>query len=127
MSKTVEIRKVIKAQLETVMGSGHVFHRDAPDDADFPYSTFALLTVNMGDLWRDDIDLQIDLFDHHTSPQRIEELADRIEALLGGANLPQDEILPTIYRVNRQTIPTQGKLTQCIQMRFLIQNYTREE
>ena len=127
MSKTVDLRKRIKQQLETVTTEGHTHHRNAPDDAEFPYLTFNLRSVNLGDPTRDDVDLQIDLFDHGVNPQRIEEMADRIEDLLGGANLPQDTILPTFYRTSRQPIPTEGKLTQCIQMHFLIQNYKREE
>lgn len=125
MSKTAELRKLITRQLNTT--AGKTCYLAAPDDADYPYKTFELSRFNLGDLARDDIDLCIDLWDKHTDTKRIDEIADQIEELFNAVNLPQETILPTIFRESRYPVADDDKNIKHIQMHFTVQNYVNKE
>lgn len=126
MSKTAALRKLIVSQLNTVSGGTYYLH--APDDAQYPYKTFELSRVALGDLARDDIDLCVDVWDRTSDPKRADEIADRIEELFNAANLPQEEILPTFFRDSRYPVADEDKTLQHVQLHFSVQNYkTREE
>ena len=73
MSKTAELRKLVKEQLDTVPGG--TYHRKAPDNAEYPYKTFSLKSVSFTDE-RDDFDLCVDIW-HRGDFKIIEELADQ--------------------------------------------------
>lgn len=125
MSKTADLRKLITAQLNTTAGA--TYYLTAPDDADYPYKTFELSRIALGDLARDDVDLCIDLWDKHTDTKRIDEIADRLEDLFNAANLPQETILPTFFRESRYPVIDEDKAIKHIQMHFTVQNYEIKE
>lgn len=125
MSKTADLRKLITAQLNTTAGA--TYYLTAPDDADYPYKTFELSRIALGDLARDDVDLCIDLWDKHTDTKRIDEIADRLEDLFNAANLPQETILPTFFRESRYPVIDEDKTIKHIQMHFMVQNYEIKE
>lgn len=125
MSKTADLRKLITAQLNTTAGA--TYYLTAPDDADYPYKTFELSRIALGDLARDDVDLCIDLWDKHTDTKRIDEIADRFEDLFNAANLPQETILPTFFRESRYPVIDEDKTIKHIQMHFTVQNYEIKE
>lgn len=125
MSKTADLRKLITAQLNTTAGA--TYYLTAPDDADYPYKTFELSRIALGDLARDDVDLCIDLWDKHTDTKRIDEIADRLEDLFNAANLPQETILPTFFRESRYPVIDEDKTIKHIQMHFTVQNYENKE
>lgn len=125
MSKTADLRKLITAQLNTTAGA--TYYLTAPDDADYPYKTFELSRIALGDLARDDVDLCIDLWDKHTDTKRIDEIADRLEDLFNAANLPQETILPTFFRESRYPVIDEDKTIKHIQMHFTVQNYEIKE
>lgn len=125
MSKTADLRKLITAQLNTTAGA--TYYLTAPDDADYPYKTFELSRIALGDLARDDVDLCIDLWDKHTDTKRIDEIADRLEDLFNAANLPQETILPTFFRESRYPVINEDKTIKHIQMHFMVQNYEIKE
>ena len=122
MSKTADLRRLITSQLNTVIGA--TYHRQAPDDAAYPYKTFELSRANLGDLTRDDIDLCVDIWDHSDDMKAVEAIADSIEDLFNAANLPQEHILPTFFRDSRYPVTEDDKTIQHIQMHFIVQNYT---
>ena len=124
MSKTTALRKLIYEKLQTVPGES--YHRAAPRDAAFPYKTFTLSSVAFPDSLRDDIELEVDLWDRSTDWKNIEEIADQIEALFNDANLPQPTIYPTFFRENRYSLDDPDKNLQHIQLRFLVQLYEEE-
>lgn len=124
MSKTLALRKLIKAKLDEVQGETH--HRRAPEDAAYPYKTFILNRVNLGDLSRDDFDLQVDIWDRAADPKQIEEIADQLETLFNAANLPQATIYPTFYREGRITVDDPDKDIQHLLLTFIIQLYEVE-
>lgn len=122
MSKTADLRRLITSQLNTV--TGETYHRQAPDNARYPYKTFELSRANLGDLTRDDIDLCVDIWDHSDDMKAVEAIADGIEDLLNAVNLPQEHILPTFFRDSRYPVTEDDKTIQHIQMHFIVQYYT---
>ena len=123
MSKTAELRKLVKEQLDTVPGG--TYHRKAPDNAEYPYKTFSLKSVSFTDE-RDDFDLCVDIW-HRGDFKIAEELADQIEELFKNANLPQPTILPTFFRESRYNLDDPDKTLDHIQLRFFVQLYELEE
>lgn len=124
MSKTLNLRKLIRDKLHTVPGGS--YHRVAPKDAAFPYKTFTLSSVAFPNSLRDDFELEVDIWDRAKDWKAIEEIADQIEALFNDANLPQPPIYPTFFRENRYSLDDPDKNLQHIQLRFLVQLYEEE-
>lgn len=122
MSKTADLRKLIKAQLNTA--PGETYHRVAPADALHPYKTYNLSRVDLGDPARDDYELMIDIWDHTTDSKAVDEIADQLEELFNCSNLPQETILPTFYRSSRYPVDDPDKDIQHVQMTFLVEMYT---
>ena len=122
MSKTADLRKLVKEQLQTIQGN--TYHREAPNDAAFPYKTFTLQSVTFTDA-RDDFDLCVDIW-HRGDWKVVEEIADQIEELFQNTNLPQETILPTFFRENRYNLEDPDKTLKHIQLRFVVQLYELE-
>lgn len=123
MNKTRLLRKLIKAQLQTVPGETH--HRKAPADAAYPYKTFTLSGGTFTDA-RDDLDLDVDIWDRSRNPKTAEDIADQVEALFNDANMPAPPIYPTFFRENRYTLDDPDKDLQHIQLRFRVQLYKED-
>lgn len=124
MSKTAELRKLIKEQLQTIPGD--TYHKTASKDAAFPYKTFKLSSVAFVEA-RDDQELEIDIWDRSPDQKRIEEIADQVERLFANATLPRPPIYPTFFRESRYNLEDPDKTLQHIQLRFLVQLYETEE
>lgn len=123
MSKTKTLRKLITEKLLTVQGG--VYHRIAPKDAAYPYKVFRLSDVSYTDA-RDDLELEVDIWDRSLDPKTAEDIADAIEDLFSDANLPAPPIYPTFFRDNRYTLDDPDKNLQHIQLRFLVQLYKED-
>ena len=123
MSKTSDLRKLVKEQLQTTQGE--TYHHEAPNDAAYPYKTFTLKSVTFMDA-RDDFDLCVDIW-HRGDWKVVEEIADQIEKLFQNANLPQSTILPTFFREGRYNLEDPDKTLKHIQLRFAVQLYELEE
>lgn len=123
MSKTADLRKLITAQLNTA--PGETYYRHAKTNAAYPYKTFELSRFSLDDRTRDDVDLCVDIWDHSTDSKAVDAIADALEDLFNGENLPQDHILPTFFRESRYPVNEDDKDIQHIQMHFVVQNYTR--
>ena len=123
MSKTAALRKLVREQMQTVQGE--TYHRFAPPTASFPYKTFTLTDVSFLED-RDDITMEVDIWDQSRDPKVAEEIADQVERLFAAANLPRPPIYPTFYRDARYTMDDPDKTLQHIQLRFLVQLYKEE-
>lgn len=124
ISKTNALKKLVQTKLKTVMTN--VFFEISPDDAMFPHAVFSFQNINLGDLSRDDVLLNVDIYDKGSSTANIDEYADRVEALFNASNLPQATILPTFYKDSRMTVvDTTDKTIRRRNLRFSIQNYER--
>lgn len=124
MSKTTDLRKLVNGKLRTVQGG--TYHKKAPSNATYPYKTFKLESVAFPNSDRDDIDLEVDLWDRASDQKRLEELADQIEALFDGAIYPAPPIYPAFFRENRYDLEDPDKSLQHIQLRFLVQLHKEE-
>lgn len=123
MSRTNELRKLIKSQLKTLYDE--VYYLQANENAMYPHCVFLLESINTGDLSRSDFLLKIDLWDKSSSSYNIEESADKVEDLLKTKNLPQTGILPTIFTESRKTVVDDDKKIKHIQLDLTIQLYER--
>lgn len=119
MSKTADLRKLVREALQTTQGE--TYHLQAPSDAVYPYKTFTLKSVSFTET-RDDFDLCVDIWGRGDW-KIVEGIADDVEKLLQNSNLPQDTILPTFFRDNRYNLDDPDKTLQHIQLRFLVQMY----
>ena len=125
MSKTAALRKLIVSKLNTVPGGSYYLHAD--DRASYPYKTFELSRISLGDLARDDIDLCVDIWDIAADSKQVDEIADQIEVLFNATNIAQETILPTFFRESRYPVVDEDKTIQHIQMHFTVQNYENKE
>jgi hypothetical protein len=123
MEKTRTLRKLVKEKLQTV--PGETYHRRASKDAAYPYKTFTLASVAFTDA-RDDLELEVDVWDRSLDPKAAEDIADQIEALFREANLPKPPIYPTFFREARYLLDDPDKNLQHILLRFLVQLYEEE-
>lgn len=123
MAKTKLLRKVVKGQLQTVPGG--TYHRRPTKDAAYPYKVFTLTDVGYTDA-RDDLYLEIDIWDRSLDPKTAEDIADQVEELFHDANLPAPPIYPTFFRDARYTLEDPDKDLQHIQLRLLVQLYKED-
>lgn len=123
MSKTKTLRKLITEKLRTVQGG--VYHRIAPKDAAYPYKVFTLSDTSFTDE-RDDLEVEVDVWDRSEDSKTAEDIADLVEDLFHNANLPAPPIFPTFFRENRYTLNDPDKTLQHIQLRFLVQLYKED-
>lgn len=118
--KTKELRETIQERIDPVVSC---YYRTADPAAVFPHAVYDFENIDLGDLFRDDLILVVDLWDSGTDTTRIEEFADQIEAMFNNVNLPGDKILPTFYRISRKPIDDEDKTIMRRQLKFQIQNY----
>ena len=123
MSKTKTLRKLVNEKLQTV--PGETYHRRASTESVYPYKTFTLTDTLYTDA-RDDLELEIDIWDRSLDPKAAEDIADQIEALFHDANFPTPPIYPTFFRDARYVLDDPDKNLQHIQLRFLVQLYKEE-
>ena len=123
MSKTKLLRKLVMEQLQTVQGETH--HRIASSTTTYPYKTFTMTDVSFTDA-RDDLELEVDIWDRSIDPKMAEDIADQIEALFNDVDLPAPPIYTTFFRDARYTLDDPDKNLQHIRLRFLVQLYKEE-
>ena len=120
MSKTNALRKIIQSNINTIVKSAY---REIDDKEDFPYAVYDFETIDLGDINRDDLILIIDIWGCGKDTTEIEDIADRIEKMFNATNLPNEEVLPTFYRISRKPIDDDDKRIIRRQLKFQIQNY----
>lgn len=119
--KTNSLRKLIKGILSEVAPTSYA---RAPDSQKYPYIVYELATVNMGDMNREDSRLEVHVWTRD-DPAAAEELADQVEEKLHDKNLPQEDILPTIYKESRMAAEDEDKRISHIVIIFEVQTYRR--
>lgn len=123
VTRTNDLKKLIQTKLKTL--TTNVFFEQATDNALYPHAVFSFRQIDLGDLARQDYILEVDVWDKGTSTTRVDELSDKIEDLLQAKNLPQTNILPTFYKIDRKSILDSDKTIKHRLIRFQIQNYVR--
>lgn len=122
-TRTNDLKKLITQKLKTL--TNNVFYEQATDNALYPHLVFSFRTIDLGDLSRQDYILEVDVWDKGTSTAKVDELSDQVEDLLHTENLPQENILPTFYTIDRKSILDSDKSIKHRLIRFQIQNYVR--
>ena len=123
ITRTNDLKILLKTKLNAL--TTNVFFEQATDNALYPHVVFSFREIDLGDLWRQDYVLEVDVWDKGTSTTRVDELSDEIEDLLQAENLPQENILPTFYKIDRKSILDSDKSIKHRLIRFQIQNYVR--
>ena len=123
ITRTNDLKILLKTKLNTI--ATNVFFEQATDNALYPHIVYSFRTIELGDLSRKDYILEVDVWDKGTSTTQVDELADKVEDLLQGQNLPQTNILPTFYLMDRKAILDPDKDIKHRLIRFQIQNYVR--
>lgn len=119
--KTNDLRKFIKTKLDTVATS---YYHDAPDSAMFPHIVFDFNSIDLGDYYRQDYVLVVDIWCKNNQADA-ETKADTICELLQIQNLPQANILPTFWRESRRNLLDEDKDVNHIQLEFTVQVYDK--
>lgn len=123
--RTNDLKKLVQTQLKTVQQGIKVYHEVADDTAVYPHLVFQFRRIDLNDLSRQDYVLQVDVWDRNNSTQTADNLADSVENLLQGKNLPQTNVLPTFYLIDRKTVEDEDKMIRHRQIQFQVQNYER--
>lgn len=126
MTMTNDLRKLIKARLETVMPVGTQVYYQLADSEIFPHAIFTLegMSVLADDMNRRDYSLIIDFYSRDML--QAEAVADEIQELMNGDNLPQTSILPTFYLESRRAVIDEDKYLYHRQLTYSVQLYERK-
>ena len=121
ISKTIELRKIIKSILSET--NRDVFFERADKNSIYPYIVYSIESINFNFGEREDVILSVNIWDKNESSSRIEVLTDEIEKKFMFNNKPTEKILPTFYLESRNVIPDEDELIKRRELRILIQNY----
>ena len=128
MGRTNDIRKVIKAHLDTLktthgIAENGVSYRLADPDAVFPHIVFNFTTETPMDMGREDYTLDIDIWTK--DEEKALDLQDAVVDLFSFKNDPQTTILPTFYFTSAGQVEDPDKTICHYVVRFDTQNYRR--
>ena len=123
ITRTNDLKKLIQEKLKTL--TTDVYYEQARDNALYPHIVFSFREISLEDLYRQDYVLEVDVWDKGTSTFNVEDLSDKVEDLLHTQNLPQTNVLPTFYKIDRKSILDPDKDIKHRLIRFQIQNYVR--
>ena len=120
MSKTNALREIIQNKINSIVKS---YYRFADTTNIFPHAVYDFENIDLLDIARDDLILIVDIWGKGKNTSQVENIADQIEKLFNAANLPNEEVLPTFYRISRKPIDDEDKTIIRRQLKFQIQNY----
>lgn len=120
-NKTKELQGIVQNR---ILAAGYTAYADeAPDEAAFPRIVYSLGATNYVDI-RDDIALEVDIWDKSPNYESCELIADALEAEIPGVvHIPDSIVLPEFFRYLRNKIPDPDKKLKRINLKFTIQNY----
>lgn len=130
MSRTAELQHLVQSKITSLYHEGTTpvayaaYADEAPDGAAFPYVVYNINSFAFEDV-RDDITLEIDIWDEYPNYSRVELMADNIEAEFTGNAVHNDTatILPQFFRYIRTKVPDPNKKLKRVQLKVQIQNY----
>lgn len=98
---------------------------EAPDSAVYPYVVYNLNSFSYEDI-RDDITLEVDIWDSDANYKKVEAIADDIETKFNNyaPHSASAEVLPIFFKYIRTKVPDQDKRIKRINLKFQIQNYS---
>lgn len=119
MSKTYDLRVIVKRLLDQV--TGNTYYEEAPDTSVYPYKIFEFENIGTQDTNRDDSILVVHVWGRDI--KQVELICDRIENLFQLCNNPTSTSLPTFYAFDRRPIPDEDKTLKHRQIKIQVQNY----
>lgn len=122
MSRTAELQHIIQAKIQSLNYVGYA--DEAPDGAAYPYVVYNLGSWTYEDA-RDDIVLDMDIWDYGANYQRVEAMADNLEAEFNceAVHGYGSGVLPQFFRYLRSKVPDTDKNIKRINLKIEIQNY----
>lgn len=122
MSRTAELQHIVQRKISSLSYSAYA--DEAPDGAVYPYVVYNLGTWSYTDV-RDDIVLDVDIWDSAANYATVEAMADAIEKEFTGEAIHEDNItvLPQFFRYLRTKVPDTDKKIKRINLKIEIQNY----
>lgn len=123
--RTNDLKKLVQTKLKTIQQGLAVYHEVADDKVIYPHLVFSFKRIDLSDISRQDYVLQVDVWDRNNSTQTVDDLADSVENLLQAKNLPQTNVLPTFYLMDRKMVEDEDKMIKHRLIQFQVQNYER--
>lgn len=122
MSRTQELQHIVQTKLTELKYSAYA--DEAPDGAAYPYVVYNIGSWNYTDA-RDDIVMDIDIWDLYPNYSRVEAMADAIEFAFTGDAVygATSNVLPQFFRYLRTKVPDTDKKIKRINLKVEIQNY----
>lgn len=111
MNRTNYLRKVIQADLESLMTTYSiraVYYDIVPEDAMYPHIVWDITAVNTGDFFRKDYTVDISIYTKSDNI-KLMDVEDAVEDLFCNRNEPTTNILPTFFLVTRQNLEDNDK------------------
>lgn len=123
--RTNDLKELVQTKLKTL--TTNVYHEIADEKKLYPHIVFTFRRIDLQDLSRQDYILEVDVWDYNQNDKTevVDNLADSVENLLQAKNLPQTNVLPTFYLIDRRNILDENKHIKHRQIQFQIQNYER--
>lgn len=116
-----ELRKVIKAQLDTITGSGKTYYHRAEKGAIYPHKVFNVEDIDTNNAPRHDYVITVDVWTKDANTA--DDIADAVNDIFDNANLPNADILPTFYLVSTKPIADEDDTIERRQIKISCQNY----
>lgn len=123
--RTNDLKELVQNKLKTL--TPNVYHEIANEKKLYPHIVFTFRRIDLQDLSRQDYILEVDVWDFNENDKTevVDNLTDSVENLLQGENLPQENVLPTFYLIDRRNILDENKHIKHRQVQFQVQNYER--
>lgn len=130
MSRSNDLRQLMQSMLKQLCDN--VYYEQADSEAMYPHIVFDFSKIDNGDLHRHDYLVDIDIWDRDDTGQgynarKIEDLADSVESMFRANNIPQSDILPTFFAVDRKKVEDEDKKVRHRQISIQVQLYEMED
>ena len=126
MSKTNDLKKLMVLKLNNISAiKKKIYFENATPNAGYPHAVYTFKNVSLDSIDRDDIIVEVDIWDKSESTNLVDDISDDVEQELSFLNEPTTINLPTIYKTGRASIPDDDKSIKHRRLSFLLQNYER--
>lgn len=122
MSRTAELQGIVQTKLTSLKYTAYA--DEAPDSAVYPYVVYNINNFSFLDA-RDNITLEVDIWDSSPNYVTVEAMADAIEAEFTGDAVysSKSNVLPQFFRYLRTKVPDTDKKLKRINLKIEVQNY----
>ena len=122
-NRSQALQSIIQAKIESCGYTGYA--DEAPDGSTYPYIVYSVDSFTYTDA-RDDIQLDVDIWDRSPNYQTVEAMADTLEAAFDNYIVHDESsiVLPQFFRYLRTKVPDTDRKLKRINLKFDIQNYS---